>query len=95
MNLEAIQIWLDDLLQMKFNSNKFSMGDLSAIDLLYIYMEIYNKFKIRLTIEDINNDCFFFFLKLSKCVLESVGKGTPRCVTTQSSGNIAEMNGIS
>lgn len=58
MNLETIKKWINELLKEKFNIGTELIIKLPPLDLLYLYVEIYKKFNVKLTVEDIESGCF-------------------------------------
>lgn len=70
--MEKINVWLKEILNQKFDIGTEQIYQLSSIDLLYLYAEIYKHFKILLTINDIQNDCFASAERLSECIYHKI-----------------------
>lgn len=70
--MEKINIWLIDILNQKFDLGTEQLSQLSSIELLYLYAEIYMHYNILLTITDIQNDCFASIETLSSCISNKI-----------------------
>ena len=75
MDLYNIKKWIGNKLINKFDISAGSMSKMSAIDLLYLYTEIYLHFDVQISVDDINNGCFSSLEGLAGCIYQ-------KCIVT-------------
>ena len=71
--MKDIDSWLKTLLEERFGlidsqNNDSSISILEARDCLCIYAEVLKKYHVKIKVEDILDDCFLSFDKLSACI---------------------------
>lgn len=56
--LNTIKEYLDDVIRDHLHLDTEYLHRFSSFDLYYLYLEIFKKYKIKLSAEEIKNDCF-------------------------------------
>jgi hypothetical protein len=74
-DITNVKAWLTKLLKERFNINAELMTQLSAVDLFYLYAEIYTFFKVKLKPDDIDRDCFASLDLLSEHIHKNIRTG--------------------
>ena len=70
--MEEINKRLNDILDQIFKIGAGQLSQLSSIDLMYLYSEIFLNYDILLTVEDIEDNCFGSLEQLCSCIYKKI-----------------------
>ena len=71
MDREEITNWIFEQLG-SFNVDAKHLYRLSSTDLLYLYVQIYLKYKVKISVQEINHGCFSSVETLADTIARSV-----------------------